>query len=58
MTTKYDLNREVHDELVGVVEDSISFACDEYSISSELAWTVIQTLAAAKLAQINGLLNR
>ena len=54
MTTKYSLDKEVHDDLVGVIEDSVQYICDENMISGELAWTVVETLATAKLAQING----
>ena len=54
MTTKYHLDKEIHDDLVGVIEDSVQYICDENMISGELAWTVVETLATAKLAQING----
>ena len=54
MTTKYQMDKEVHDDLVGVIEDSVSYVCDEHMISGESAWTIVETLATAKLAQLNG----
>ncbi len=54
MNTKYTLSREVNNDLVGAVEDAVSYICSEHMISGELAWTVVETFATAKLAQFNG----
>ena len=54
MTT---LDRETHDDLVGMVEDSVEHMCDKYMMSGELAWIVVETLATAKIAQLKGLVD-
>ena len=41
-------------ELTEVVEDTVQYACDQEMISGELAWTVVESLAQAKLAQLRG----
>ena len=41
-------------EITEVVEDSIEFICDQEMMSGELAWTVVECLATAKLAQLRG----
>ena len=43
-------------ELTEVIEDTIEYACDQEMISGELAWTVVESLAQAKLAQLQGLI--
>ena len=43
-------------ELTEVVEDTVQYACDQEMISGELAWTVVESLAQAKLAQLQGLI--
>ena len=54
MTT---LDKETHDDLVGMVEDSVEHMCDKYMMSGELAWIVVETLATAKIAQLKGLVD-
>jgi len=49
------ISREAHDELVSVIEDTVEYACDQQMLSGELAWTVVESLAQAKLAQLKGL---
>ena len=49
------ISREAHDELKEVIEDTVEYACDKHRISGELAWTIVECLAAAKVAQIQGL---
>ena len=49
-----NISREALDELTSVVEDTIEYACDKEQISGECAWTVLQCLATAKLAQLDG----
>ena len=53
-TSKYTLDREVHQNLTELLEDSIQFFCNEYMISGELAWLVTETFATAKLEQFKG----
>jgi len=49
-----NISREALDELTSVIEDTIEYACDKEQISGECAWTVVQCLATAKLAQLEG----
>ena len=49
------ISREALTELTEVLEDTIEYACDKECISGELAWTVVESLATAKLAQLKGL---
>jgi len=51
---EYTLDRTNHDELKGLIEDSVEHFCNEHMISGELTWLVVQTLAEAKLAQFRG----
>lgn len=41
-------------ELTEVIEDSVEYTCDQEMISGELAWSVIECLAAAKVAEMRG----
>ena len=41
-------------ELKELIEDTVEYFCDDKMISGELTWLVVQTLAAAKLAQLKG----
>ena len=43
-------------ELTEVIEDTVEYFCDKEQKSGEVAWTVIQCLAMAKLAELEGLL--
>lgn len=43
------------EELTSVIEDTVEYACDKNKTSGELAWTVIQCLATAKLAELEGI---
>ena len=49
-----DISHEQLDELTSVVEDTVEYACDQQMLSGELAWTVIECLALAKLAELKG----
>ena len=42
------------DDLTEVIEDTIEYFCDKEQVSGELAWTVIECLATAKLAELKG----
>ena len=50
----YSLDRDVHQELNELLEDTIQFFCDEHMISGELAWLVTQCFSTAKLEQLKG----
>ena len=41
-------------ELTELIEDGTEYFCDQEKMSGELAWTVIQCLATAKLAEMAG----
>ena len=41
-------------ELGEVIDDTIEYFCDKEQVSGELAWTVLQCRATAKLAEMNG----
>ena len=48
------ITREQLQELTEVIEDTIEYACDKEQLSGELAWTVVECLATAKLAELRG----
>ena len=50
----YTLDNESHQNLIELMEDSVEFYCNEYKISGELTWLVIQSLATAKLEMFKG----
>ena len=52
--TNYMLDRDAHQELVELIEDSVSHFCNEHMISGELSWIVVETLAQAKIEQFKG----
>ena len=52
--TKYTLDNEAHQELIGLLEDSIAQFCQDNIISGELAWLVTECYAKAKLEQFKG----
>ena len=52
--TKYTLDNDAHQELVGLLEDSVAQFCQDNLISGELAWLVTQCLATAKVEQFKG----
>ena len=43
-------------ELTSVIEDTVEYACDQHTMSGELAWTVVYCLATAKLAELEGII--
>jgi hypothetical protein len=46
------IDKEAHDELIGLIEDSVSQICDDYKISAKVAWTVLSALSEAKVMEI------
>ena len=41
-------------ELTEVIEDTIEYFCDQNMKSGQLAWIAVESLAQAKLAELNG----
>jgi hypothetical protein len=52
MTT---IDKELHDELKELIEDSIEYFCDQNMVSGEIAWIITECLAVSKQAQLKGL---
>ena len=48
------IDRETHNELRELLEDSLEYFCDQHMVSGEIAWIIVETLAEAKLAQMRG----
>ena len=49
-----EISREQLSELTEVIEDTIEYYCDKEKKSGELVWTVVESLATAKLAEMRG----
>ena len=54
MEAKYFIESEQLDEFNELIEDTLAYFCDEYMISGELSWVLIQALAEARLAEMRG----
>ncbi len=52
---KFTLDRITHQQIEMLLEDTISFMCDEYEISSELAWSLTEVYAIKKQYQLEQL---
>lgn len=50
------ISRPQLSELTEVIEDTIEYYCDKEQVSGELAWTILECLATAKLAELKGVL--
>ncbi len=48
------ISRPQLSELTEVLEDTIEYYCDKEQVSGELAWTIVECLATAKLAEMRG----
>ena len=48
------ISPEKLDELTSIIEDTVEYACDQWMLSGELAWSVLECLAVAKQAEIKG----
>ena len=57
MTTQFTLDYDTHLDLKDLLEDTASFACDEYNISAELFYLCMETFAQAKIHQLKTLKN-
>ena len=55
-TKNMEISREKLNELTEIIEDTVEYACDQWMLSGELAWTVIECLAQAKQAELQGVL--
>jgi hypothetical protein len=51
---RYAFDVELHEELKGMIEDTVAHFCDEHMISGELAWLVTECVAISKIAQLKG----
>ena len=40
-------------EMMEVMEDTVEYFCDQHMVSGEIAWTMVASLADAKLGQFN-----
>jgi hypothetical protein len=49
-----EISREQSQELQEVIEDTVQYFCDQYVLSGELVWTLVQCQSIAKLAEIKG----
>ena len=49
-----NISREQHDRLLGLLDDTIEYFCDEEMLSGELAWTITECWAKAKQAELSG----
>ena len=54
ISNQMEISREQLNELTEVIEDTVEYACDQWMISGEKAWAVIECLAIAKQAEIAG----
>ena len=51
---KATINRQEMTELRELIEDTMEYFCDSNMISGEVAWTMVECLAVAKVAQLKG----
>ena len=51
MTT---LDKETHQELTGLLEDTVAYWCNKNRMSGELAWIVTECMAKAKQVEMKG----
>ena len=49
---KYQITRELANEIREVIEDSVGYLCYENMVSGECVWTLIECLSQAKLAEL------
>ena len=40
-------------EMMEVMEDTVEYFCDQHMVSGEIAWTMVASLADAKLGQFD-----
>ena len=52
-----EISRGQLKEFRDVIEDTVEYFCDQETVSGELAWTVLECLATAKIAELKGQLS-
>jgi hypothetical protein len=57
ISNQMEVSREQLQELTEIIEDTVEYACDQWMISGEKAWAIIECLAIAKQAEIAGLVS-
>ena len=45
---------DVLNEVTGVIEDTIEYACNQHQLSGEMVWNIVECLAMAKQAELTG----
>ena len=50
-----NISQEQLEELTEIIEDTVTYSCDQWQISGEKAWTVIHCLSVAKLSELEGI---
>ena len=55
ISIQMQISREQLQEFTEDIEDTVEYACDQYTMSGEKAWAIIECLAVAKQAEIAGL---
>lgn len=53
---KMHISHEQLSELTEVIEDTVEYFCDKERVSGEMIWLVVEALATAKIAELNGAL--
>ncbi len=51
----FTLDKFTHQQIEMLLEDTISFMCDEFEISSEMAWSITEIYAIKKQYQLEQL---
>ena len=54
LRNQMEISKPQLQEFTEVVEDTLEYFCDQEQVSGELAWTVLECLATAKLAEMRG----
>ena len=49
-----EISRDQLTELTEIIEDTVEYFCNKEQSSGELAWTVLECLATAKLSELRG----
>ena len=49
-----EISRPLLKEITEVIEDFVEYACDKDQLSGELMWTIVECLATAKIAELQG----
>ena len=49
-----EISRELLQEITEVIEDTVEYACDQHCLSGEKVWAIVECLAIAKQAELQG----